>query len=276
MKENGKTQGGNVDIRNRLYVGGLAVTLGGCGLIGDVQEVVEGVTHPVVVGGLILDVVPPSQPAVQTLLEASGYAPGVSAELWVVEAVMNGTWEDYVLNGTEVHLHEQVSHRAKRVGPGNYSVSDTSDMVYDPGEMWSVTAASDTLYDVAEVSVDLPQPLPVAVPATHRLRQDLTLTFDLPPHSYDSLLVVVIGPDGEVTYDNQPTQQFGEEFYLFARRGFQREWTIPAGAFGFEGVHAIGIAGLMTNSPEDVFWANTLFSTLMAGQMQFYAVDIAN
>jgi hypothetical protein len=257
-------------------VAGLAVSLGGCGVIGDVQEVVEGVTHPVVVGGLILDVAPPAEPALQQIMEASGYSSGVSADLWVVEAVMNGTWEDYVLSGTDVHLHEDESYRAKRVGPGSYRVTDASELEYRAGQMWSVTAASDVLYDVAEVSVDLPQALPVAVPATHQLRQELVLTFDAPPQTYDSLLVVVIGPDGEVTYDNQPTQQFGEELYLFARRGFQHEWIIPAGAFGFEGLHAVGIAGVMTNSPEDVFWANTLFSTLMAGQMQFYAIDVAN
>jgi hypothetical protein len=237
---------------------------------------VDGVTHPVVVGGLILDVAPTEEPEVQQLLEASGYSAGVSADLWVVETVMNGTWEDYVLSGTDVYLHDDASYRAERVGPGSYRVSDAGELAYRAGEMWSVTATSDTLYEVAEVSVDLPQALPVGVPATHGVRQDLTLSFGSAPQSYDALLVVVVGPDGEVTYDNQPAQQFGEDLYLFARSGFQQTFTIPAGAFGFEGVHAIGVAGLMTNAPEDVFWANTLFSTLMAGQIQFYAVDVAN
>ena len=100
------------------------------------------------------------------------------------------------------------------------------------------------------------------------------LALDLTGQGYQStLLVVTEVTSGNTTYTSQP--ESAEELYeLTSNPAPVGVVTIPGDAFPGPGTYAVGVAGMLHDTDDDLEGLNTLLSRGMAGKMRIFPIVV--
>ena len=249
----------------------MVLALTGCGLfdkIKETTETLEGLTNPLVAQGLILGVEEPESEDIS--LEDAGYAPGTTVTVFLADATDAADMENAPIEGATVKVSGgSANATASEEQPGAYLIDPTEGLAYAASSLWTLSATIDGRDEASTATISLPAAAAVTVPET----QDETgqpLSLDLTGQGFASALVVVFNAEcGEFTYSNEPNSV--TEIYNFGHGdGEATEVEIPGSAFPEEGVYAVGIAGMVHTTADDLNNFNTALSTFMAGKMVIY------
>lgn len=162
-------------------------------------------------------------------------------------------------------------------GSGKYLVTAQDGLVYEPGDLASVSVNIDG--DDAKVGVETPDAPEFSLPTDGPYLPALQpVTIDLTGQDYDNLIIAVYDVQkSELVYDNLPTSV--NETYQYTH---QTEATltaeIPGDVFRGQGSFLIGVAGMQLANPDTFSGANQALSAFMAGQfsLTYVLTDAAN
>ena len=257
-----------------LEVAMILFALFACEDIRETRDILQGVTERRVAAGLVLDVVPPEDPALEGVLDAVGaFAPGTVATAFLALAENPEALEDIPFTEATVTLSDGGSSGAlENQDNGSYLLTGGSELVYEPGRTWSlqVEGMSDSGPSSAELS--LPEGLAAAgqVPWEHAPGQPVPLAFE-EALDVDQVAVVVFDSAGTITWSNHPSDI--QSVYGFTHGAAVRSVEIPGEAFPGEDVYAVGIAGLALTEATDLEGLNTLLSSVAVGRMTVHPVS---
>lgn len=240
----------------------LLLPLGGCELFNAGRNTIDGLLNPLVAEGMVISVEGPSiadtgnQPTFD--LSESGLEEGTTLTLFLADAANVNEIDQAPVTDASVTLE---GVEASGGEGGLYAIAQG--LSYAAGTSWTLDV------DVADTSasavVDLPPPASYTLPA---LAVDTPITIDLTGQGFNSALVVVIRATEGVTYSNKP--EGIREFYDFTHGGDEVTTVeIPAEAFPDNGAYAVGVAGLVHTTAEDLTEMNTGLTAIMSGEMVF-------
>lgn len=242
----------------------LLLPLGGCELFQNGTDVVNGLLNPLVAEGMLLATVPPDagdsgDTGASFDLGSAGIEEGTSLTLFLADAANVNEIENAPIDDATVSVH---GAEAAGGGGGLYTVVGEG-LTYEAGAAWNLDV--DVADTAARAVLNLPAEPTFTLPA---LVTNTPVTLDLSGQGFNSALVVVIEATSGVTHSNQPDGI--REFYDFTHGGDDVTTVeIPAEAFPGNGVYAIGVAGLVHTTSDDLSEMNTGLSTIMSGKMVF-------
>lgn len=256
-------------MRNLLVIS-LLIPMVGCEYLEKGQDIVEGLTNPLVVQGMVLGISPPDSEYVD--LSQTDFQEGTAATLFLADASTAQQIEEAPVEGATISLEGEVIGSAAlgELGAGAYMMNPSAGVTYEAGAQWTVQITGHD-EEASSASLVLPAAVSVVIPAQHTANTGMTL--DLSAGAYDSALVVVLdGQSGEVTYSNQPEDVMA--YYEFTH-GTVAVTTveIPATAFPGESVYAVGVAGMNNADSATMVNMNTVLSAVMVGRMGFSVVS---
>lgn len=238
-----------------------ALSLGGCQIIQDGQDLLSGLTNPLATQAIVLGVETPSD--AEDIEFPDEFSDGAGATVFLADAADVADIDNAPVSGANVTLEgESLSEDAS----GTYLLEPDA-LSYEAETTW--TTQIEIGGDTAEGRISLPAAASFEVPSG--LPSGEGVTIDLTGQGFDGAFVVVVRADGEITFDNRP--ETPRAFYDFTRGDPATTIDIPAEAFDEGAVFAIGVAGIRSTTGRDAVDAmNTALSTLMAGQMVFEPV----
>ena len=236
----------------------------------DVQDVIEGLTNPLVAQGLVLGASEPTNADIADILVEAGAEQGTVVSLFLADAASLDEVENAPVVSANVELvTDDVVVSAPGDGNGLYAVEPGENGVtYVDDSRWTLEVTIGELFST--IAIDLPAEADVTVPELHEPMTPMNL--DLTGQGFGSALVVVLDQNGTVTHTNEP-EGVNDVIELSQGGGEMTVYQIPAEAFPSESVYVIGVAGLAYSTGDDVENMNTLLSSLMAGKMTFYATS---
>lgn len=242
--------------------------LSGCSLFDKAKDKVDGVLNPTVVQGIVLGVEPPSDPELAGVL-GGDLEVGTSATFFLASASKITDIENAPIVGAVVELDTPDGViKANEQGSGLYTISPTDGPDYVGGEVWTVSIDRGGEAELSMAALNLPPAATADVPRSHAKGQDLVI--DLTGQPFDAALVMVLDAQGNITYSNEP--QGIKEIYDFTHGngGGVGAVTIPGTAFADDSVYAVGIAGMVNTTADDLDQMNTALSTVMVGDMVLF------
>ncbi len=257
--------------RTALLLG--AITLTGCGKLGEIQETVEGVTERFVVASIYLGV---EQPEDVDLSETA--FSGARLTAFLADASSISEIEDAPITDTAVVLLSPGNGGSLPMtdaGGGKYELSADDGLAYYSGEEISLTSTyGDT--DRA-ISVDAPPAANLDIDPDHSAGTPMAV--DLSGQGFDAALAVVMDVEtGEITWSNEPSD-ISALYEMTHPDGIvlgESEDTddtliieIPAKAFASESYYIVGVAGMNVSNTASFENVNTALSTIMAGKLKF-------
>jgi hypothetical protein len=257
--------------------------LGGCGLlqkcgdkfVDDLNEILDPLTNPVVIQGVVLTFDQPSDPLLRDVLESSVIDAGVQAEIYLGNASSAGNLDDSMLPGATVSLvaSSTVPALEDPERPGIYNVTPSSGLFWEEGAIWSVEAKVKGQGAASRLAVELPPSANVVVPELHEANTPMTLDFS--GQGFQSALAFVFAIDGTITYSNNP-QTAEEAFGLASRTTDITNFEIPAEAFPDDNLYLVAVGGMRHSQDLQAKNVNQVISNLMAGRMQLFPVVIGS
>lgn len=251
---------------NRILLA-LLVTSPGCALFEKARDVVEGVTDPNVVVGLVTRLDPPTSDLVD--LESLGLEAGIAATVFLADAREVADLENAPVAGATVQL---------RGCDQNIELEDGGDGSYTllPGTPIDPCTGSLSL---RRTDAEKPTVAPLTIPdapdfnVPERWTAGEPLTLPLASAGFKSALVVVIDAStGDVTFDNRP--EGITEYYQFLKgTGDLEDLTIPGSAFREDTVHGIIVTGFITTPNTELTEANTVLSVVAGGNGTVFGVS---
>lgn len=250
----------------------LALTLLGCDAIRETLDVVDNITDTRVVGGIVLDVVPPEDPELLPSLEDAGLEGGTVATAFLALAERADDLTDVPFPDATVTLsNTDTTGTLESQGDGSYLMEpDASALQYAAGDTWTLHIEGLDTTD-SSVTLRLPEALDAGaqLPTTHEPGQPLSLTRTDP--SIEQLLVVVTDSSGDITFSNEPTDI--ASLYRFTHGELTEELEIPGTAFPEPDLYVVGVAGLNFTEAADLEGLNTLLSSVAVGRMTLHPVS---
>ena len=240
----------------------LLLPLGGCDLFNNGTDIVNGLLNPLVAEGILLATVPPDtgDTAGDSFdIGDAGLSEGTTLTLFLADAASVTEIENAPVTDATVFIHGEEATG----GEGGLYTAAGGGLVYEDNATWNLQV--DVADTSATAALHLPGEPTFTLPA---LTANTAVTLDLTGQGFNSALVVVLEGTSGVTYSNQP--EGIREFYEFTR-GTDEITTveIPADAFPGDGVYAVGVAGLVNTTSDDLTEMNTGISAIMSGKMVF-------
>jgi hypothetical protein len=213
-----------------------------------------------------------------------------------------------VSNTLNIEFGERLDTNPAR--PGEYYTNSEGGLVYTPEELVTIDATQDGNTHSVSVMTPLPADLNLAdsFPATEGINheQNTEMIIDITGQGFDGALIGVLHfpfaapvctdpaytnaadcftageewtvemADPQVVYSNEPTT-FQELYDLShpSDEGNVGLFTIPGDNFDDDGIYIISVGGVIAADTVDMIDMNTVFSSLLAAQMNFEAVCIA-
>lgn len=237
----------------------------------DAQDELEGLTNPLVTQALLLDFTPPDFEGIDpSTIDGFDIAP--FATVILADATEVADLENAPIMGAEPKIktpgQDQVLMDDQE--DGTYYADGSYGLVYKPGEEAKLTIRMDGIAHTAVVQMPR-QPDDLDVPLLHTANDNMVV--DFADYSFHQILVVVVDAETqEITYSNEP--ETAQELYDFSQdRDVKARFDIPSRAFNRETYYAVGIAGVLLSSDDDLVEMNTALSAFMAGKFYFYPVS---
>jgi hypothetical protein len=244
------------------------LSLVGCGKIEEIQDVLDGLTNPLVTEALLLGVLPPESEEID--LSDTPFADGTALKVFLADAASLDDLEQSPLDGASVTVHSPAngSLLLDADGGGVYSLTGAGGLVYQAGVDFILTAV---LSDVDHrVVVTAPHAPDLDLAEQHAIGEPLLI--DLSEFDYDNVLVAVFDvQSGEVSYTNRPDDVVGLYEYTHSDGQVDRH-EVPGTAFPRASVYALGVAGMRNATEDDFESMNTALSSCLLGQMRFWAI----
>ncbi|GEM_PF-1556668 len=236
----------------------------------EAQEDLEGLTNPLVTQALFLSVAPPDLEGID-VEDIDGFDTAPFATVILADATEVADLENAPIMGQEpkVRVPGEDMIVMEDLEDGTYYADGTDGLIYNSGDVAKLTIKMDGVLHTAEVQMPR-EPDNLDVPLLHTANENLLL--DFADYSYHQILVVVIDIETlEVTYSNEPVT--AEELYNFSQdRDVKVRFDIPSRAFNRETYYAVGVAGVLLSSDDQLVEMNTALSAFMAGKFFFYPV----
>lgn len=247
----------------------------GCQFVGidlkGVEDAVSGLTDPLVAQAIVLGTEEPEIEALQPLMDLGVIKPGVTIQVYLANAASAADIEKAPLSSARVVLETpDDAYGVDSLGSGAYALGVDAQIPYVEEQEWTVWAEAGR-EEASWIDLVLPQAADLALPKHHDAGKALDL--DLANQGFNSATVFVYDPLGVPTWGNYPTSI--TDLY---NRSLATEplttLTIPAEAFPKPGIYAIGFAGMVHNSDEQLDGVNKLLSRGMSGKTTFATLDV--
>ena len=246
--------------------------IGGCKILDDVKEDIEGFTEPIVVQAVLLGVADPDG----VDLSGTEFDRGALLAVYLADASDPTELENAPVSGASVSVRSESLGNLPMTdeGGGLYRITgEDADFSYHAGEEFKVVADYDS--ESHKTVVHAPHPVDTDdIPTEHARGEQLVVDLSTAPGDYDSAIAAVVElTTGEKTWSNEPSGV--EELYAFTHSDEDvRKVVIPGAAFPTAGVYAVGVAGMHVGETEDYVEVNTALSSFLAGEMSFYGVVV--
>jgi len=249
----------------------LIALIGGCDLLSDIQEELDGLTNPLVGQGIMIGIDTPDDPTLRQAIEGTEWENGGAIEIFLADATSIDNMADAPVIGAIVKATVGSNDPIRLIeeSDGAYSAFSEDGLIYEEGE--EVTVSVNLAGGPALFSTILPRAPDLDIPAQHTQGEKLIL--DLTEYAYENVLALVINVQTQaVVWSNEPTTP--QEIYDFTHASsFVDRLEIPGTAFSNQGVYAVGIAGLVVGDAEGFDNMNTLLSSIMTGKMSLFPVS---
>lgn len=256
------------------------LSLTACGILDKVQETkdkieevkdaVNGLTHPMVMQGVVLGIEDPDNEVIAEAVARSDLGRGTTISIFLADAAEADQVDDAPIVGATVTVDTGDDVQELDANESGVYEIPAGALAYGDDAVWSFEASVTGEDAPGRLSVVLPPAATLDIPAEWNVGEDLVL--DFVGMGFDSALVVVIDGRGAVSWTNQPDsvsdvlgmQPSGEEL---------EELQIPGSrAFPEPGVYAVGVAGMDASDDATVENMNRVLSSVQAGKMRFYAL----
>ncbi|MFH1465344.1 MAG: hypothetical protein ABIO70_13235 [Pseudomonadota bacterium] len=242
--------------------------LAACGKIEEIQDVIDGLTNPLVAEALLLGVIPPESDLLD--LEGTPFEDGTALKVFLADASSIDDLEQSPLDGAVVTVKSAGNGTLEldAGGGGVYSLNGAQGLEYEAGQDFILTAS---LSDVDHrVTVTAPHAPDLDLDEQHPVGEPLLI--DLSEYEFDNVLVAVFdAQSGEVSYTNRP-ETIVELYDYTHGEGTVDRHEIPGSAFPRASVYAVGVAGMRNAVEDDYDSMNTALSSCLMGQMRFWAL----
>lgn len=240
----------------------ILLQLFGCDAFHKAFSSVNGLTEGTVVQGAVLGVEVPDDPAIQALIEGTDFAPGTGITAFVADATSIADLANAPVDDAIVTMNGNVAEIVPPQANGLYASDPTgSDLEYQDDADWELDVNREGA--VGSAFVHLPPAAAFDVEQVHD--KNTPLTIDLAGQGFQSTVAVVIDQNGEVTWNNVPTDI--KALYDAMQGEDAGVLTIPGSAFASDGVYAVGVAAMVHTSAEDLEGMNTVLSKVRSGKM---------
>jgi hypothetical protein len=236
----------------------MILVLTGCEAL---NEAIERLTNPKVAETVFLGVSAPDD----IDLSGTAWASGSTVTVFVADRDEDGNVTG--VTGADVALSSGSMGTAALLdaGGGNYSGSAEEGVAYTEDELVS------SWWDGEEVLQARTVP-PADVDVPEEVSPGDTFDLSVDPDVYEALIVSVVDlTTGTTTFENTP--RTATEMYDFATGGAATTVTVPTTAFPGQSAYALGVAGLSQGDSDDTRVVNELFSVMLVGTLEFYAVS---
>ena len=246
--------------------------LGGCKILDDVKDDIEGYTEPIVVQAVLLGIAEPDG----VDLSGTEFEQGALLAVYLADASDPTELENAPVSGAAVSVRSESIGNIPMTdeGGGLYRITgEDAGFSYYAGEEFKVVADYDN--ESHKTAVYAPHPVDTDdIPTEHARGEQLVVDLSSAPGDYDSAIAAVVDiTTGEKTWSNEPSGV--EELYEFTHTDEDvRKVVIPGAAFPESGVYAVGVAGMHVGETEDYEEVNTALSSFLAGEMSFYGVVV--
>ncbi len=245
--------------------------IGGCDLITDIQEELDGLTNPLVGQGIMIGIDTPDDEVLRQAIVGTEWENGGLIEIFLADATSIDNMADAPVIGATVKatVGNNAPVRLTEDSAGSYSAFSEDGLVYEEGA--EVTVSVNLEGGPALFSTILPRAPDLDLPAQHDQGEKLIL--DLTEYAYENVLALVINAQTQaVVWSNEPTTP--QEIYDFTHAdSFVDRLEIPGTAFASQGIYAVGIAGLVVGEADGFDNMNTLLSSIMTGKMSLFPVS---
>ena len=245
----------------------LSLMLLGCEELDEIKDVVDGVTNPLVVQGLILGVAEPEYEEID--LSDTDWADGALVKVFLADASNVDDMANAPVDGATVRLKVGQGDAVELVKDGGGAYSGNAEeqgISYEVGSDAAVNVVLDG--DNSSVARLLPDAPLIADQIDYGHTKGTAIQLDLSQQDFDGVFGVVVNTETqEITWSNEPGDI--EAVYEFTHGDGQKRLELPAKAFADESVYAIGVAGMKTASSDDFDNMNTALSSFMVGQLRF-------
>jgi hypothetical protein len=223
------------------------------------------------VQSLFIDIAPPEFPGLDpSEIDGLNFAP--FATVLLADATEIADIENAPILGAEpkIRVGDNGAVLLEDQEDGTYYGDGTFGLVYSPGDEATLTIRIDGVAHSAVVQMPR-EPDRLDVPLQHTANENMVL--DFADYSYHQILIVVVDAETyEVTYSNEP--ETPQELYEFSQdRDIKTKFDIPSRAFNRETYYAVGVAGILLSSDDQLDEINTALSAFMAGKFYFYPVS---
>lgn len=253
---------------------GIAST-SGCQLVGidlkGVEDAFTALTDPLVAQAIVLGTEEPEIDALQPLMDLGLIEPGVTIQVYLANAASAADIESAPLSSARVVLETpDDAYGVESLGSGAYALGVAAAIPYVEEQEWTVWADAGR-EEASWIDLILPQAAELNLPKHHDA--DKALDLDLTGQGYNSATVFVYDPLGVPTWGNYPTS-ITDLYNRSLATDQLTTLTIPAEAFPKPGLYAIGFAGMVHNSDEQLDGVNKLLSRGMSGKTTFVTLDV--
>jgi len=241
----------------------LLALLPGCEFFQKARDTFEGLTNPLVTLGFLISVEPADIEDVD--LSEAPVQEGTALTVMLADAANVSDLDTVPVEGADVSCN---GADATEIDMGVYAI-EPGQLTWVDGATWDLDVRIGD--GVATAELTLPPASTWLPPASHAPATDLVV--DLTGQEYDSVFVIVIDQDGNLTYSNEPDT--AREVYDFTHGAAELTVTVPgAEAFPTAGVYMIGVAGMRHTHAADLDEMNTALSTLLAGKMIVHPLTV--
>lgn len=241
----------------------LLALLPGCAFFQKAKDTFEGLTNPLVALGFVISVEP--APSEDVDLTDAPVQQGTALTVMLADAAQVNDLDEVPVEDADVSLEGAA---ATEIDVGIYAI-EPGPLTWDDGATWDLHVGIGD--DLATAAITLPPASTWAPPTSHAPSTDLVV--DLTGQDYDSVFVIVIDQDGNLTYSNEP--ETPREIYDFTHGDAELTVTVPGSeAFPAAGVYLIGVAGMQHTGASDLDEMNTALSTLLAGKMIIHPLPV--
>jgi hypothetical protein len=263
----------------RPFVLAAIPALMGCQSIGEaigidiegVEEVVSGLTDPMVAQAIVIGVEPPSARELEPLVEAGLVNPGVTVQVFLADAADAADMANAPINGADVIIETpDDAVRAAALGTGSYAYEASGEVAYVPDDLWTLWADAGR-EKASWVDVVLPPAAELDLPAF--TDADTELALDFRDQGYHSAIVTVFQLGGGPTWTNYPTS-INEVYERSLAHDPLEEIVIPGAAFPRRGVYGIAVAAMVHNDDEQLGEVNKLLSRGLSGLMRVESITV--
>jgi len=249
----------------------LVTLIGGCDLLNDIQEELDGLTNPLVGQGIMIGIDTPDDPTLQQAIAGTDWENGGAIEIFLADATSIDNMAESPVVGAIVKatIGDNAPVRLIEDSDGSYSAFSEDGLIYEEGE--EITVSVNLEGGPALFSTILPRAPELDIDMQHSQGEKLML--DLTEYAYENVLAMVINTQTQaIVWSNEPSTP--QEIYDFTHSdSFVDRLEIPGTAFANQGVYAVGVAGLVVGDAEQFDNMNTLLSSIMTGKMSLFPVS---